>query len=514
MPDFSKGSTFNKDANFQGVKFGADAPLLETELNELQDIQTEARADIIRDSIPSGFVQLGELDFDYMLNNENCVKLKTDSVAYVNGYKINIPKDTVINIGKAPEKDAREDLLFLEVWKEEVTKDSQLTVAGGEGQASTSNNILDSRVNQETSRRVALKWRIRHCANVDYNKFPEGLGYYNGVFNLPVQAQGGNAEPLNYVTGEEMNFARISAFKYRHDRIQYNTGNIELADDYGIYLAGSGKSFSSPSVLKTLDGYVYAIPMFKLYRKPSCGKAIPFEYQKINPKVDYSKFTELMKEERVERVISETIQGQSLVILLNYKSTWKTTSWNNVIPYCSLLKENTKYTLIVFISNWNINKAITLEGNVTNQYTQFLPSNSCIILGNGVYKFCLTTKSSFDSLQGCLYSVHNPSETKGTCDITISILEGDWTNKPIPKYFTGLKSVGEDESLITVKNSILNESSYDPSTGTPKLNTVSGTNYISSDNLIMPTIEGQVKRGEAKVSDLTTFDRNTIAHTA
>ena len=41
MPDFSYNSKFNKEANFVSIRFGADAPLLETELNELQSILLE-----------------------------------------------------------------------------------------------------------------------------------------------------------------------------------------------------------------------------------------------------------------------------------------------------------------------------------------------------------------------------------------------------------------------------------------------------------------------------------------
>lgn len=520
MPDFNKGSTFNKDANFQGVKFGADAPLLETELNELQDIQTEARADIIRDTIPSGFVQLGELDFDYMLNNENCVKMKTDSVAYVNGYKVVIPKDTIVDIGKAPEKDAREDLLFLEVWKEEVTKDSVLTVAGGEGQAQISNTILDDRVGQETSRRVALKWRIRHVANVNFSLAPYGLDYIgteiiDGQKCFRVAPQGGLESPY-YDTDWKWAF-RLSNYYQSNGNIMVSGVNKLFYDmnDMGLYVSGH----KDRKTLKTIDGFVYAIPMFKLYRKPSCGKAIPFEYQKINPKVDYSKFAELMKEEKVERVVTETIQGQSLVNLmpLNYSTgsglpsitklengvKGVTTKDNGSMAFgCSgqMFKPNTEYTILCDL-NLSVANIEVIHQTESNNYP------SLATLKNGRNKIKFTTQNT--SIKNLLLGSAGKLPLGTSFEITnCVILEGDWTNKPLPKYFTGLKSLGEDEgNLITVKNGILNESSYDPDTGTPKLNTVSGANYITSDNLIMPTIEGQVKRGETKVSDLADFGK-------
>lgn len=516
MPDFNKGSTFNKDANFQGVKFGADAPLLETELNELQDIQTEARAEIIRDSIPSGFVQLGELDYDYMLNNENCVKMKTDSVAYVNGYKILIPKDTIVDIGKAPEKDAREDLLFLEVWKEEVTKDSQLTVAGGEGQASTTNNILDPRVGQETSRRVALRWRIRHVANVDFTKFYDGLGrsydsasYSHDFVSI---AQGGLSEVPNITLPTTTSSTLTTYHFYRaSDRKSSSIkGKQVCVEDVGVFVAGDGSDFSKTN-LKSVDGYVYAIPMFRLYRKPSCGKAIPFEYQKINPKVDYSKFTALMKEEKVERVVSETVEGRSLVNLAVAKTTTLNKNFYWAIVPDNTLKSETEYTLVFDITNivgLTTGKFLRLAlrpntGNSVTEDVNIAISSTGFTKGTIKYKIPSQAKivRAFIHLNGGV-------ESDSIILDNLMILEGDWTNKEIPEHFTGLKSLGEDEgNLITVKNAILNESSYDPDTGTPKLNTVEGTNHITSYNLIMPTIEAQVKRGDNKLSDLNAFGK-------
>ena len=72
---FDKHSNFNKQANFTEVKFGENKPVLEVELNEMQQIQNEARADIIRDTMPSGFVTLGEIDYDYCANNNNQIKV-------------------------------------------------------------------------------------------------------------------------------------------------------------------------------------------------------------------------------------------------------------------------------------------------------------------------------------------------------------------------------------------------------------------------------------------------------
>lgn len=527
MASFDRDSNFNAEANFTGVKFGESKPVLETELNELQEIQNEARAEIVRDSIPSGFITLGELDYDYMLNNENCVKLKTDSVAYVNGYKIKIPKDTIIDIGKAPEKDAREDLLFLEVWKEEVTKDHILTKNGGDGQPQITNNIKDTRYPIETSRRYALRWRIRHVADVDFNIHGEdGLERISASYkDGHIHAQGALDTPV-----------------FPSSQCAWTTEFTKQTNDKGLYKTSNNYPPLTVGDLKTLDNQSYAIPMFRLYRKPSCGKAIPFEYQKMNPKVDYSKFTELMKEEKVERVVSEDIGGRSLVNLakgtgimgnVHANATITNLAFNKntngisatvssvttkpnyamlgltVVDFSHIVDPSKEYTLI-FNSQGSIHpvEASYMVGDSTNRV---LNNKFNAKSGINIIKMNVSPDFQTNIPSRRVFFLFDCDQIKvdEVLDIQdIMILEGDWTTKPLPEFFTDIKSLGENEgNLIEVKTGILNESSYDPSTGNAKLNTISGANYITSDNLLMSNIEAQVKRGDIKLSDLTEFGR-------
>lgn len=315
---FDKNSNFNAQASFTGVKFGESKPVLEVELNELQDIQNEARADIIRDSIPSGFIQLSDIDYTSMSTNPNTIKLiGADSIAYVNGYKITIPKDTVITLNAPPEKAPREDLVFLEVWKEEVNKDSALTKFGGQGQASVPNTIKDSRYPVETSRRVQLKWRIRVVDNVDFKTYPlDGFTQDSGSADISkiqtkIRPQGGNEVPI-----ADTNVA------YWHNCFFSNkmrfANNPQLYNDIGIYTCGDGNS-TSKNTLKTVDGYVYAIPMFRVYRRPSCGYMTTNEYNKISPLVEPLDTKKITKKEKVthnDDKLQVKIKGRTLKNLL------------------------------------------------------------------------------------------------------------------------------------------------------------------------------------------------------
>lgn len=514
---FDINSNFNKQANFTGVKFGENKPVLEVELNELQEIQNEARADIIRDSISSGFVKLGEIDYDYCSKNENQIKLKTDSIAYVNGYRINIPNDTIINIEKAPEKDLREDLVILEVWKEEVSKDSDLTVNGGEGQPTIPNIIQDTRYPIETSRRIALKWRIRTISDFDFNaKFEASVfrtlpSTYGGIFGWTdgeifskAIAQGGN---------ETVPVIKTNTGKLIFREAKYPWSNTPkyLNEDNSLLVAGLGDD-ESIEQLKTADGFVYALPMFRLKRRPSVIKGSPFEYNKINPKVDYSKFTALMKEDRVERVISETIKGNSLVNCAYSTSINLTKNLYSPLTHDGIIKSNTEYTLSFNISN--------ITGSATGKILRLIlrPTGGSSDTSNDIT--INVTSSSFTTGK---VKVKIPSQTVSIARLYIHlsggaegdsialtevmILEGDWTNREIPEYFEGIKSLGEDDgNAIILQSCSGSDSIYDPIQGNAKVDTFSGdTHVMSENNIILPNIEAKLQRGDTLISDVTTF---------
>lgn len=525
---FDRNSNFNREANFTGVKFGENKPVLETELNELQEIQNEAREELIRNSIPSGFTQLGSIDYDYMLQNENCIKLGSESIAYVNGYKITIPKNTIIDIGKAPEKEVREDLVFLEVWKEEVSKDSTLTKFGGVGQSNITNNIKDSRYPIETTRRYAIKWRIRHIANVDFSKkYPADttsylhpyIGWNDSYLFANIYIMGGNEDivPSPKTSGKEV-------FRGSHT----GWGGTPVLDDTGLWVGGTGDTWSK-TTFKCVDGFVYAIPMFRVRRKPSCGKASPFEYNKLNPMGDYNKFIATLIEPKIERVTKEQISGCSIQNFASggfswhgassctvsqddytYSITLNSTGTAVVDRECSNLKPNTVYTLIADVyTNSDINY-IGCSYSDNSRFT--LGSRNPGILPNmekNKIKVTITTPSDeYTITRVCLgYHINLPVGTIIRVSKNLMLLEGDWTNKEIPTYFTGLKSIGEDEqNLIKVENRTLTPNDYNPKVGQLKMQTYKGNNHLLSDNTIKPILDAKVQRNTSTISSVTGFD--------
>lgn len=93
----------------------------------------------------------------------------------------------------------------------------------------------------ETSQRIQIQYRIRCVKNVNFEN-TDSIGFED----TEVQGQGGNAN------------SQISGYTFE------NMG-LELGD-LGLWRCGSG-SEASRVALQSVDGYSYAIPMFKVYRR-------------------------------------------------------------------------------------------------------------------------------------------------------------------------------------------------------------------------------------------------------
>lgn len=477
-------------------------------ISSIVGISADNEAANIREQIPSGFTVLGDLDYDYMKNNENQVKFKTKSVAYVHGYKIEIPAGTIVNIDKAPEKDSRDDLLFLESWKDiDFPKTGQ------------------------------LKWRIRYVNNVDFNRLVlDGFNKVDGSMEgdnykgltLGIVAQGGNSTPINPNTLLNSELRLTWGFK---SSTKYITEKYRKFNDNGLYYAGFLDNINfSKQQLKTLDGYCYAIPMFRLYRRPSCGKIESYEYDKINKLCDYDKVKSLVTSEKVERVTGETIYGKTLlnhctpmrelitsgvanveIIRNSDEMTVRTTTSGSTVimtKELTLIKPLTEYTIIIDNVSTGIDiyigDRLTNNGSFVNNYITSTKLTPNIInkikftTGKDVNEYFIWIGRTDSVDTGSSYSI------KG-----LMILEGDWTeSKYLPDYFEGLSSLGESEyNLIKVKNGIIQYPTYNPISGNQKLNTFTTNTRVISENTIIPEFVAEIKRDGNKISDLSGFGK-------
>jgi hypothetical protein len=143
-------------------------------------------------------------------------------------------------LASPPVSGTRDDLVYLEVWFQEVgyagnvdQVDSTIYKNGGVNSGTSTNTLYDDRVAEETSRRVQLRWRITTAQGVNFASYPDGLN------DPSVKARGGAAG--------------TTAFTFS-------------SADIGLYSAGSGSSSDSIS-LNSVYGIVYAIPLFKVTRR-------------------------------------------------------------------------------------------------------------------------------------------------------------------------------------------------------------------------------------------------------
>lgn len=250
MADFSVQDNYNVQKAFTNVTFAAGARLMETELNELQKIQSGLLASFIRQLTYSGVLQHtavvgsnvdtaedGQFTTSATANTIGLGKF----VGLVNGYLLpiyNTAKNNnahVITFSSPPTEGTRYDMAFLEAWMEEIDYTETIKKYGGVDNELIANDILDNRYSRESTRRTQLKWRIRKVGAIDFATYPLGMTDPN------ISAWAGNGAMTMFAFSQS-------------------------ATDPKLFVAGDG-STAAKSQLNTVSGYSYAIPLIKVLRR-------------------------------------------------------------------------------------------------------------------------------------------------------------------------------------------------------------------------------------------------------
>lgn len=146
MADFEKRSNYNKDAGVVQVKIGFEKPVLEVELNEMQEIQRQRVKDVIQAVVPNGVLHGGTYTYS------NGIFKIQEVAAIIEGEIIYIP-NLQISAGN-------DDIIYIKVWEKEITATTVMKAYGNEQGEVIPNYIVDSRVGQETSRRIVLAYDL------------------------------------------------------------------------------------------------------------------------------------------------------------------------------------------------------------------------------------------------------------------------------------------------------------------------------------------------------------------
>lgn len=111
----------------------------------------------------------------------------------------------------------------------------------------------------------------------------------------------------------------------------------------------------------------------------------------------------------------------------------------------------------------NTYTCIVYEKSISNKYLlrdNINSENITSVISGNIFTFSAKKESDFILLY--YYDIVVGDRIKENQNIII--LEGDWTNKPIPQYFEGIKSFGQDENKISILSSgknLLNFKSFE-----------------------------------------------------
>ncbi len=277
------------DRSLDQVVFQQGRPPLTSEWNLINQISDFKSQQNIKTNCPSGWLKVGDTQdtgatsvvssvatqeaqarsgqvltsLTYGNNNFKLMCKELSNTAIVNGWTITVqngstsPSDIMMTLPPVSST-YRYDLVFLEVWRKLVSYTDPIYPYGNtQAVPVVDNEIYWNVLGAESTKRVQIQYRIRTYPNalynngVDPNQFPEGLGWSS------IQPTGGNTLGT-YVTGYPF----------------INAGQA----DTGLYIAGDGSS-TAQSELNSVDGYVYAIPMFIVYRR---GAGIPFSSSNVH----------------------------------------------------------------------------------------------------------------------------------------------------------------------------------------------------------------------------------------
>jgi hypothetical protein len=263
--------------SWETTVYQASKPVLDKELNLVQDTEQDAELKLRRKSFPSGWVSdeflntsVGTSIFSGSVTTANQIQL-VGLTAYVNGWLLNVANTgnntglNVLDLGVGPSGvgSKRTDLIVLEVWRRlipaaastgkspaaRIWKDGNVKIASADDLTlNFADDILDTGVGAETTKRVQIQYRLRVVQGVDV------FTYAFGINDPSVVA---NSVPTNAATPDGV--ATV-----------YTYANQSAVGDPGLWVAGNG---DPNNTLGTVDGFMYAMPVAVVFRRNSTAFA-------------------------------------------------------------------------------------------------------------------------------------------------------------------------------------------------------------------------------------------------
>lgn len=156
--DFTHRSRFNEEANFTMVRWGADSPVPEVELNEMQDISESKLRDVVKATFGNGLLGVGAIEYDEW----NKTLIITNEKAFVEGY--------LLNIERLEARVTKDVPVRLNCWKEVITAESKIYKHGNMQAEFIPNTLIDERYGKEITRREQIVFNLESDDNPDTHK--------------------------------------------------------------------------------------------------------------------------------------------------------------------------------------------------------------------------------------------------------------------------------------------------------------------------------------------------------
>ena len=279
MDKFEKYSNYDPRSSFTQIQFGHDTGILETELNELQQIQERSLVNLAKHVTSSGFTEPVRVDFtgEPVVYNptENGLTLVNRLAiapfkAIVNGRELDargsftynkLDDYILIDLGKTSATSTKDSLVYLEIWYELVRGDAVVNAYGYVDGESIGSPAVDQRVGAETSRRIVTRWAVRVKNEVDFDKYADGFGYSDVLHYSPVFAKADGE--FGSVTNVNTVFAPATSSLFVGE---------DFHGDRNLFVAG--RPDYSPSSSTLFGDYVFALPMLRVRRRNSTAFSI------------------------------------------------------------------------------------------------------------------------------------------------------------------------------------------------------------------------------------------------
>lgn len=156
--DFTYRSRFDENANFTMVRWGADSPVPEVELNEMQDISEGKLRDVVKATFGNGLLGVGTVEYDA----ENKTLKIANEKAFVEGY--------LLNIESLETRVTKDVPVRLNCWKEVITAESKIYKHGNMQADFIPNKLIDERYGKEITRREQIVFNLESDDNPNTHK--------------------------------------------------------------------------------------------------------------------------------------------------------------------------------------------------------------------------------------------------------------------------------------------------------------------------------------------------------